>query len=119
MFAHSYHIAQINKLAINRFQQPMKDFAAALAVDPNAAFWHDYMTMVRILLCFTRAQRDGLWDLHRYAFIHMLQFCLSCRRGTKQHGVFQDHGDTLKNITKKDVAIPEIQECLLSAEHLG
>jgi hypothetical protein len=53
----------------------MKEFAAALAVDaPNAEFWWDYMTMVSILLCFTRAQRDGSWDLHLYAFKRMLPF---------------------------------------------
>ncbi|KAK2142184.1 hypothetical protein LSH36_987g00029 [Paralvinella palmiformis] len=27
--------------------------------------------MVSILLCFTRAQRDGSWDLHLYAFKRM------------------------------------------------
>ncbi|KAK1879977.1 Aerobic magnesium-protoporphyrin IX monomethyl ester [oxidative] cyclase [Dissostichus eleginoides] len=53
----------------------MKEFAASLAVDdPNAAFWWDYMTMVSIVLCFTRAQRDGLWDLHLYAFKRRLPF---------------------------------------------
>ena len=30
--------------------------------------------VVSILLCFTRAQRDGLWDLHLYAFKRMLPF---------------------------------------------
>ena len=30
--------------------------------------------MVSILLCFTRAQRDGSWDLHLYAFKRMLPF---------------------------------------------
>ena len=70
------HIAQIvNKLTTDRFQQPMKEFPAALAVDdPNAEFWWNYMTMVSILLCFTRAQRDGSWDLHLYAFKRMLPF---------------------------------------------
>jgi hypothetical protein len=37
----------------------------------------------------------------------------------KQHGVFQDGGDTLKNIINNDVVTPVIQESLLSAEHLG
>ena len=70
------HIAQmVDKLTTDRFQQPMKEFAASLAVDdPNAAFWWDYMTMVSILLCFTRAQRDGLWDFHLYALKCMLPF---------------------------------------------
>ena len=33
--------------------------------------------------------------------------------------MFQDGGDTLKNLTNKDVVSSEIQEYLLSAEHLG
>ena len=65
----------VHKLTTDRFQPPMKEFAASLAVDdPNATFWWDYMTMVSIVLCFTRAQRDGLWDLHLYAFKRMLPF---------------------------------------------
>ena len=32
------------------------------------------MTMVSILLCFTRAKHDGSWDLHLYAFQRMLPF---------------------------------------------
>jgi len=70
------HIAQmVDKLSTDRFQQPIKDFLAALAVDdPNSKFWLNYMTMVNILLCFTRAQRDGSWDLHLYTFKRMLPF---------------------------------------------
>ena len=37
----------------------------------------------------------------------------------KLHGMFQDGGDTLKNLTNKDVVKPEIQESQLSAERLG
>ena len=33
----------------------------------------------------------------------------------KRHGVFQDGGDTLKNLIAKAVVTPEIQEYLLSA----
>ena len=32
------------------------------------------MDMVSILLLFIRAQRDGVWDLHMYAFRRMLPF---------------------------------------------
>ena len=32
----------------------------------------------------------------------------------KLHGVFQDGGDTLKNIINKDVVTSEIQECVKS-----
>ena len=37
----------------------------------------------------------------------------------KLHGVFQDGGDTLKNLINNDVVTPEIQESLPSADHLG
>ena len=69
-------IAQmVDKLTTDRFQLPIKEFAAGLAVDdPTAGFWWDYMTMVSILLCFTRVQRDGSWNLHLYAFKRMLPF---------------------------------------------
>ena len=33
--------------------------------------------------------------------------------------MFQDGGDTLNNLINKDVSTPEIQESLLSAEHIG
>ena len=53
----------------------MKEFAEALAVDdPNAEFWWQYMTMVSILLSFTRTQYDWLWDLHLYSFKRMLPY---------------------------------------------
>ena len=32
------------------------------------------MEMVSILLYFTRGQHGGLWELHLYAFRHMLPF---------------------------------------------
>ena len=55
------HIAQlVDKLTTDSFRDAMKGFAAGLVVEnPNAEFWWDYMTMVSILLCFTRVQRDG------------------------------------------------------------
>ena len=54
------HIAHmVDKLTTGSFRDAMKWFPAALVVEnPNAEFWWDYMTMVSILLCFTRAQRD-------------------------------------------------------------
>jgi hypothetical protein len=44
--------------------------------DINFSFWWGYMKMVSILLMFTRAQRDGIWDLHLYSFTSMLPFFL-------------------------------------------
>ena len=42
--------------------------------NPNFEFMWTYMEMVWILLLFTHAQRDGLWELHLYAFGRMLPF---------------------------------------------
>ena len=74
------HIAQmVDKLTTGSFRDAMKGFAAALVVEnPNAELWWDYMTMVSILLCFTRAQRDGSWDIHLYYFKRMLPFLFRC-----------------------------------------
>jgi len=73
------HIAKtVDKLNTDRFQQPMIVFSPALAVDePHGKFWWNYMTMVRILLCFTRTRHDGSWDIHLYAFKRVLPFHFS------------------------------------------
>lgn len=42
--------------------------------NPNLEYWWQYMEMVCILLLFVRAQREGMWDLHLYAFQKMLPF---------------------------------------------
>ena len=42
--------------------------------NPNIKFWWNYTEMVNILLYFIRAQRDGLWDLHRFSLRKMLPF---------------------------------------------
>lgn len=42
----------------------------------NFSFWWGYMEMVSVLLMFTRAQRDGLWELHLHSFTCMLPFFL-------------------------------------------
>ena len=65
----------VHTLASEKFHQPILDFVKVLKEEnPNAEFWWNYMEMVRILLYFTRAQRDGLWELNLYAFRHMLPF---------------------------------------------
>ena len=56
------HIAQlVDKRTTGSFRDAMKGVTAAFVIfeNPNAEFWWDYMTMVSILICFTRAQRDG------------------------------------------------------------
>ena len=42
--------------------------------NPNFQYWLQYMDMVCILLLFIRAQREGIWDPHLYAFQKMLPF---------------------------------------------
>ena len=44
------------------------------AKNVNFTFWWQYLEMVTILLMFTRAQRDGLWDLHLFSFRCMLPY---------------------------------------------
>ena len=40
----------------------------------NFKFWWNYMEMVSVLLMFTRAQREGIWDLYLHSFRHMLPY---------------------------------------------
>ena len=40
----------------------------------NFKFWWTYIQMVQILLIFIRAQREGNWELHLFAFQSMLPF---------------------------------------------
>jgi hypothetical protein len=40
----------------------------------NFSYWWSYMDMVSILLHFTCAQRDGLWELHLQSFSRMLPY---------------------------------------------
>ena len=40
----------------------------------NFSYWWKYMEMVSTLLMFTRAQRDGLWDLYLLSFKKIIPF---------------------------------------------
>ena len=40
----------------------------------NFKFWWNFMEMVSILLMFTRAQREGIWDLYLHSVRHMLPY---------------------------------------------
>ena len=42
--------------------------------NPNFQYWWTYNRMVHILLLFTRAHREGLWQLYRHTFQQMLPF---------------------------------------------
>lgn len=57
------------------FQKVMADFGEELTEqNVNYSYWWKYMEMVFILLMFTRAQREGNWELHMYSFKRMLPF---------------------------------------------
>ena len=55
------------------------------------------MEMVSILLYFTKAQRDGLWELHLYAFRHTLPF-VSVHSKKTTWLVFQHHHRNLSHL---------------------
>ena len=63
----------IELLADKELRDAMETFLAANE-NPNFKFWWSYMQMVQILLLFTRAQRDGIWELHLSAFRSMLPY---------------------------------------------
>jgi hypothetical protein len=66
--------ALVTTLASTRFCNLMAEFVLSKEQDVNFQYWWQYMNMVCILLLFIRAQRDGLWELHLYAFKQMLPY---------------------------------------------
>lgn len=64
----------ITCLKQEQFHSLLKDFIASKSEDVNFVFWWNYMDMVSTLLQFTRAQRDGLWELHLHSFSRMLPY---------------------------------------------
>lgn len=52
----------------------LHNFVESRSDDVNFCFWWQYMDMVSILLQYTRAHRDGIWDLHLYSFSLMLPY---------------------------------------------
>ncbi|XP_063763531.1 uncharacterized protein LOC134880508 [Eleginops maclovinus] len=64
----------ITYLKQEQFDSLLKDFIASKSEDVNFVFWWNYMDMVSTLLQFTRAQRDGLWELHLHSFSWMLPY---------------------------------------------
>ena len=58
-----------------RFQDQMEAFVNTnTEQNPNFQYWWQYIEMVIILLMFIRAQQDGIWELHLFAFRRMLPF---------------------------------------------
>ena len=52
----------------------LNQFIKSKSDDVNFTFWWNYMDMVSILLHFTRAQRDGIWNLHLESFSMMIPY---------------------------------------------
>ena len=67
-------IAELLSLLMHgRFQQLVTEYVAMKSAENvNYYFWWQYMDMISTLLLFTRAQRDGIWELHLEAFRRML-----------------------------------------------
>ena len=63
----------VSLLCTSRFQEQFSLYIEEKD-DPNFNFWWQYLQMVSALLMFTRAQRDGLWDLHLQSFTSMLAY---------------------------------------------
>ncbi|CAH3018507.1 unnamed protein product [Porites evermanni] len=69
------YLKLLDLLSSTRYQALLSSFITTKKdKNPNFEYWWNYMEMVRILLLFIRAQREGLWQLHLYAFHKMLPF---------------------------------------------
>ena len=64
----------VNILSTQRFTDALSQFGEIHSSDANFMLWWEYLYMVKVLLSFTRAQRDGVWDLHLTAFRNMLPY---------------------------------------------
>ena len=58
----------------DKFRKLLAGFVESRSDVVNFSFWWQYMDMVAILLQYTRAQRDGIWELHLYSFSLMLPY---------------------------------------------
>lgn len=63
----------LSLLTTNEFADLMAAFVTSNE-NPNFKFWWSYMEMVEILLMFTRAQREGNWNLHLHSFQRMIPY---------------------------------------------
>ena len=65
----------VTLLSTDRFRESMSRFVTDKChAHVNFTFWWQYIEMVVVLLLFTRAQRDDIWELHLYSFKCMLPF---------------------------------------------
>ena len=58
----------------DKFGKLLTGFVESRSDVVNFSFWWQYMDMVAILLQYTRAQRDGIWELHLDSFSLMLPY---------------------------------------------
>jgi hypothetical protein len=76
-FASSTESAEelITSLKSSAGQDAFDDFVKQKSEENvNFLFWWSYMEMVSILLMFTRAQRDGSWELYMHSFRLMMPY---------------------------------------------
>ena len=67
--------ALITSLKSPRVQKVLDEFVAQRSEENvNFTFWWSYMEMESILLMFTRAQKEGNWDLYLHSFRRMLPY---------------------------------------------
>ena len=64
----------IEMLSTDQFHEMLTSFIQENETNANFSFWWQYMELVAILLRFTGAQRDGLWDLYLSTFRFMLPY---------------------------------------------
>ena len=64
----------VTMLNSDRYRNVMEKFILSKEADVNFQYWWQYMNMVSTLLLFIRAQRDGRWEVHLFAFREMLPF---------------------------------------------
>jgi len=67
--------ALITSLKSPRVKKMLNEFVAQRSKENvNFKFWWNYMEMVSVLLMFTQAQREGIWDMYLHSFCHMLPY---------------------------------------------
>ena len=73
--APGHHEDVCSLLGTEEAQASLESFGKSVCeAGATAQFWWHYMEMVSILLRFTRAQREGNWDLHLHAFKEMMPY---------------------------------------------
>ena len=55
-----------------QYCKALAEFVTVESENANFKFWWQYIEMVSTLLLFTRAQREGIWELHLASFLKMI-----------------------------------------------